>query len=83
MKNKEIIQTLALITQLGLGMLTPVLLCVLLGLFLQKQFGLDWMLPLIILGILAGCRSCWKLLKQQNEGESKDKNKSTNDSSVK
>lgn len=72
MKNKEMIRTLALITQLGLSMLTPVLLCVLLGLFLQKQFGLDGMLPLIILGILAGCRSCWRLLKQQNQSSPKD-----------
>lgn len=62
--KKEIIRTLALITQVGLSMLAPVLLCILLGIFIQKQFSVDLMLLWIILGILAGCRNSWKLLSQ-------------------
>lgn len=74
--KKEIIRTLALITQVGLSMLAPVLLCILLGIFLQKRFSVDLMLLLIILGLLAGCRNSWKLLtemRRTNADKSEDK----------
>lgn len=71
--KKEVIRTLALITQVGISMLAPVLLCILLGIFVQKQFSIDLMLLWIILGILAGCRNSWKLLAQVQRSD-KDKN---------
>lgn len=73
--KKEIIRTLALITQVGISMLAPVLLCILLGLFVQKQFSVDLMLLWIILGLFAGCRNSWKLLteiQKSNEDKNED-----------
>ena len=60
--NRQIFQTLALITQLGVSMLVPILLCLWLGQFLNRRFSFDITLLLLILGILAGCRNCYKLL---------------------
>ena len=60
--NRQIFQTLALTTQLGISMLVPILLCLWLGHFLNTRFSFDITLLLLILGILAGCRNCYKLL---------------------
>ena len=71
-KHGEIIRSLAMVTQLGLSVLAPVVLCVVLGLFLDRQFGLSTVLWFLLLGILAGGRNAWKLAKQVSGGEEKD-----------
>lgn len=55
---------LALISQIGISMLVPVLLCVWLGSALESRLGLDLMIWLLLLGFLAGCRNCYLLLKR-------------------
>ena len=37
-KNNVVFQTLSLISQLGISMIVPVLLCTALGVFLEKKF---------------------------------------------
>lgn len=73
MKNRnEIMQNLALITQLGISMLAPVILCVFAGSWLDGRYGWNTVLPLLILGILAGVRNCYLLLKpllKEKEGK--------------
>lgn len=62
MKNrKNVYRTLALITQLGISMLVPVFLCTFLGIFIENKFQISIVVPLIILGILAGGRNAYKL----------------------
>ena len=61
-QNRQIAQMLALITQVGIGMLAPILLCVFAGQFLNARFSVDLTLVLLLLGILAGCRNSYKLL---------------------
>lgn len=62
--KKDVYRNIAMITQLGISMLAPVILCVFIGDQLDRHFGWHMVLPLLILGILAGCRNCWILAKE-------------------
>lgn len=67
--NNEIWKYVAMITQVGLSMLAPIVLCVFVGVWLDDRFGWYTTVPLLILGILAGGRNTWKLLKELTETE--------------
>lgn len=66
MKNNsnEIIRALSMVTQLGVSMLAPVILCAVVGNWLDDRFGWSVTAVLLILGILAGARNTWILMKQ-------------------
>lgn len=59
----KVFQNLALISQLGISVLAPVLLCVWFGTWLRDKTGLDLVIPLILIGVLAGVRSVHVLLR--------------------
>lgn len=61
--DKNVIKNLALITQVGISMLAPVVLCVFVGQWLDGKFGWNTVPVLLILGILAGGRNTWMLLQ--------------------
>lgn len=69
MKNqRQVARSLAMVTQLGISMLAPVVLCAFIGEWLNRRFG--WSAAaavLVILGIMAGARNSWILLRQINE----------------
>ena len=68
--NNSVWRTMALVTQLGISILSPVILCVYAGYFLDKKFGWHTMIPLMLLGLAAGVRSAYVLVKnaiRQNE----------------
>lgn len=69
----SVYKSFALITQLGLSMIAPVLLCTFLGVFLEDKFSLPLFIPLLILGILAGGRNMFILAKHANEDSSDKK----------
>jgi len=71
--DNEVWKYVAMITQVGLSMLAPVVLCVFIGFWLDNRFGWFTTVPLLILGILAGARNTWKLLKELTETEGKRK----------
>ncbi len=62
--KKDGYRNIAMITQIGISMLAPIILCVFFGVWLDETWGWHTVLPLLILGILAGCRNCYLLLKQ-------------------
>ncbi|MFR8169845.1 MAG: AtpZ/AtpI family protein [Marvinbryantia sp.] len=62
--KKDVYRNIAMITQIGISMLAPVILCVFIGTWLDERFGWHTVLPLLILGILAGCRNTWMLVKE-------------------
>ncbi len=65
MGNRKILQTLFLVTQLGLSMLAPIGLGAVVGILLDRKLGTTyWVVILLFLGILAGFRNCWKLLRK-------------------
>ncbi len=65
--KSSVFRTLALITQLGLSVLTPIFLCVFLGDYLGKRFDIPIFIPMLILGILAGGRNAIVLAKETNK----------------
>lgn len=67
--RKNVYKTLTLITQLGISMLVPTFLCVFLGSYLDERFGWKSFVPLMILGMAAGARNAFKLIKQSYDDE--------------
>ena len=69
---KKVYQTLALISQLGISMIAPVILCTVLGVYLDEKFSISLTIPLIILGILAGGRNVYVLVRHTSEQITKE-----------
>lgn len=74
-KKNEIVRSLAMVTQLGISMLAPVVLCAFVGSWLDERYGWSVTAILLILGILAGARNTWILLKQIRPPSSKERQK--------
>lgn len=72
-KKNEIVRSLAMVTQLGVSMLAPIVLCAFVGSWLDEQYGWSVTAVLLILGVLAGARNTWILLKQIQAPVSKEK----------
>ena len=66
-KKKGVLATLALLSQLGLGFIVPILLCVWLGVKLDERFGTSLTVWLIIIGVLAGARNAYVLVCRTKE----------------
>lgn len=60
--SNEIVQALAMVTQLGISMLAPVVLCAVIGSWLDERFGWSVTAIFLILGIMAGARNTWILV---------------------
>lgn len=64
-KDYTFLRMLALITQLGISMLTCIFLCMLVGKFLSERLHADGIfLVFLLLGILAGFRSCYTIISR-------------------
>jgi ATP synthase protein I len=71
-KNNDVWKSFAMVTQLGLTVLAPIIICIGLGWFLEEKFSIDIMALLLILGILAGARNAWALCRQMITGNDDD-----------
>lgn len=69
---RKVYKTLALISQLGISMITPVILCTIIGVFVDEKFSLSLTIPLIILGILAGARNVYAIVRNVSESIAED-----------
>lgn len=80
--KKDVYRNIAMITQIGISMLAPIILCVFIGSWMDNEWGWHTVIPLLILGILAGCRNCYMLLQQlipkDKESEKKESKKDGN-----
>ena len=56
--------TFALISQLGISIIVPIILCTFVGTFLEEKFSISITVPMIVLGVLAGARNAYVLAKQ-------------------
>lgn len=75
MKYKQsVYKTFALISQLGISILVPILLCTFFGTWLEKKVSFPVFIPLVIVGVLVGLRNAWVLARHANE-DPEDKNK--------
>ena len=69
--DKSVYRSLALITQFGINMLVPIFLCTIVGVYLGRKFSIDWMvIPLFIVGALAGFRNIFIMAKRIYTAES-------------
>ncbi len=71
-KDKRALRLLVLISQLGICMLTAIFLCVFAGRFLAQQFHQELFFPfMLLLGVLAGMRSCYDVIRRFVDLESR------------
>lgn len=68
-RKKSGLENLVLITQLGINVMTPVFLCLIAGDWLDRKFGTGLTIPFLILGILSGGLSAYKMAKSTIDKE--------------
>ena len=62
-QRKDVVRSLMLISHLGLTVMVPIFMCVIAGIFIDKRFGTSTLVWLLFLGIAAGMRNAYILLK--------------------
>lgn len=62
--NNQVWRMIYLITQIGFTMLTTIFICIGLGYLIDRWFNLDLMVWFIILGVVAGFRSTYILIRK-------------------
>lgn len=77
MKHRNVMKAIAMISQIGLGMIVPIFLCVYAGVFLRDKFDKEYLfLIFLLLGILAAIRNLFTLTssfyKKDKEKEDKE-----------
>lgn len=70
----EVVKMLSLISQIGITVLTTIFLCVLVGIFVDKIFGINSLTIFIVLGVLASFKSVYLLLVKVGVLEESKKN---------
>lgn len=71
--KKSVIATLSLISQLGISMIVPVFLCIFIGIKLEEKIDFPFTILFIILGILAGIRNVYALIKHATDTMNSEK----------
>lgn len=63
--KKSVYQSLVLVTQFGINMLVPILLCSFIGVYVGKRIEQEWIvIPLFFVGALAGFRNVHTMAKK-------------------
>lgn len=75
--HKNVYQSFVMITQFGITMLVPIVMCTLLGVYIGKKTGsYIAVIPLFIAGALAGFRNIYilakKIFKQESDRDTKN-----------
>ncbi len=70
--DKESIKLIPLITQIAVSMMVPIALCTAFGVWIDSKFNTYFIIPLIILGILAGYRNCYLMIKKYMKDDEDD-----------
>ena len=82
-RKKSGLENLVLISQLGINVMTPAFLCLIAGDWLDRKFGTCLTVPLLIVGILAGGLSAYKMAKaaidKEKEAIEKEKEQQNKD----
>lgn len=73
--KKSVFQSLAMVTQLGLCVLTPILFCVFVGNYMDSRYGTKTLVFLLILGTLGGGRGAYMMAKRLIDQEEKERNR--------
>lgn len=70
--KKSVFQSLAMVTQLGLCVLTPILFCVFAGAYIDSRYGTKTLVVLLILGTLGGGRGAYVMAKRLIDRQTKE-----------
>ena len=62
-----------MVSQLGISVIIPVVICTIIGLKLEEKFSIPVTIPLIILGVLAGGRNAYVLVSRMIKEMAADK----------
>ena len=71
----EALKYLSLISQVGFTMVTPVLLCTFVGIKLEEKFHFPFTLIFLLLGVISGCMSGYRLIMNSLKKMEKDDQK--------
>ncbi|MBQ7954474.1 MAG: AtpZ/AtpI family protein [Lachnospiraceae bacterium] len=73
--ERSVFRSLALISQFSINMIVPMVLCMFLGLFLDKKLDTSyWTIILFFVGALAGFNSIYKMAKRIYKDKSGEEN---------
>lgn len=62
-EKQKTFRAYVLVSQLGISILVPILLCTGVGYWVEEHYHLPVFIPLILLGVAAGVRNAWVLLQ--------------------
>lgn len=64
-KNSEIVESFSMVLQFGLNMITPIAMCIALGVWIGDKYNMDWIvIPLFFIGALAGYNSIFRMVQK-------------------
>lgn len=81
--RRELLRGLSSLTQLGMSIAVPPILCILFGLWLQKKFALgDWLIPVcLVVGLISsGCSFATFLRTARYKAKKEDQHETGQDS---
>ncbi|MEE0884045.1 MAG: AtpZ/AtpI family protein [Faecalimonas sp.] len=65
--KKSVYTTFAMISQVGISMIVPILLCTYAGVWLEEKFDFPWTVIMIVVGVLAGVRNVIAMVKRMKQ----------------
>ena len=65
--KKSVYTSLAMISQVGISMVVPILLCTYAGVWLEEKFDFPWTVIMIVVGVLAGVRNVIAMVKRMKQ----------------
>lgn len=65
--KKSVYTTLAMISQVGISMVVPILLCTYAGVWLEEKFDFPFTVIMIVVGVLAGVRNVVAMVKRMKQ----------------
>ncbi len=70
--KKSVYTTFAMISQVGISMVVPILLCTYAGVWLEKKFSFPFTVIMIVVGVLAGVRNVVVMVKRMQQVAEED-----------
>ena len=65
--KKSVYTTFAMISQVGISMIVPILLCTYAGVWLEEKFDFPCTVIMIVVGVLAGVRNVIAMVKRMKQ----------------
>ena len=75
--RKNVYQSFTMVMQFGINMIVPILMCTMFGVYIGKKYDMLFIVvPLFIIGALAGFRNIYmmakKIFEQESDRDTKD-----------